>query len=54
VEHSTINRWVVPDRPPLEVAWHRRKRPGWLSWHLDETAIQVNGRRDARAVDKHG
>jgi hypothetical protein len=37
VDHATINRWVIRYRPPLEQAFHRRKRPVWLSWRLDET-----------------
>jgi putative transposase len=44
VDHSTINRWVVKYSPPLEEAFHRRKRPVWLSWRMDETYIKVKGR----------
>jgi putative transposase len=43
VDHSTINRWVVKDRPQLEEAFHRRPRPVWVSWRLDETCIRVKG-----------
>jgi putative transposase len=32
VDHSTINRWVVTYSPRLEEAFHRRKRPVWVSW----------------------
>jgi putative transposase len=56
VDHSTINRWVVKYSPQLEEAFHRRKRPVWVSWHLDETYIRVKGqwRYLYRAVDKYG
>jgi putative transposase len=56
VDHSTINRWVVKYSPPLEEAFHRRKRPMWVSWRMDETYIKVKGawRYLYRAVDKHG
>ena len=41
---------------PLEEAFHRRKRPVWISWRLDETYIKVKGewRCLYRAVDKYG
>ena len=56
VDHSTINRWVVKYSPQLEEAFHRRKRPVWVSWRMDETYIKVKGqwRYLYRAVDKHG
>jgi putative transposase len=56
VDHSTINRWVVKYSPPLEEAFHRRKRPVWVSWRLDETYIRVKGQWYYlyRAVDKEG
>ena len=56
VDHSTINRWVVKYSPQLEEAFHRRKRPVWLSWRLDETYIKVKGQWKYlyRAVDKYG
>jgi putative transposase len=56
VDHSTINRWVVKYSPPLEEAFHRRKRPVWVSWRMDETYIKVKGewRYLYRAVDKQG
>ena len=56
VDHATINRWVSTQSPQLEDAFHRRKRPGWVSWRLDETYIKVTGewRYLDRAVDKHG
>jgi putative transposase len=56
VDHSTINRWVVKYSPQLEEAFHRRKRPVWVSWRMDETYIRVKGawRYLYRAVDKYG
>jgi hypothetical protein len=36
-DHATINRWVVKYSPQLEQAFHRRRRPVWRSWRLDET-----------------
>jgi len=56
VDHATINRWVLKYCPPLEAAFHRRKRPVWMSWRLDETYIRVRGqwRYLYRAVDKSG
>jgi transposase-like protein len=56
VDHSTINRWVVKYSPQLEAAFHRRKRPVWVSWRLDETYVKVKGqwRSLYRAVDKYG
>jgi putative transposase len=56
VDHSTINRWVIKYSPPLEEAFHRRKRPIWVSWRMDETSMKVKGewRYRYRAVDKHG
>jgi putative transposase len=56
VDHFTINRWVVTYSPLLEEAFHRRKRPVWVSWRMDETYIRVKGewRYLYRAVDKYG
>ena len=56
VDHATIQRWVVKYSPLLEEAFHRRKRPVWVSWRMDETYIKVKGewRYLYRAVDKHG
>jgi transposase-like protein len=47
---------VVKYSPELEAAFHRRKRPVWLSWRMDETYIKVKGRWYYlyRAVDKAG
>src|SRR5437870_12533462 len=40
----------------LEAAFHRRKRPVWVSWRMDETYIKVKGQWFYlyRAVDKTG
>lgn len=56
VDHATIQRWVVKYSPLLEEAFHRHKRPVWVSWRMDETYIKVKGqwRYLYRAVDKHG
>ena len=56
VDHSTINRWVIKYSPSLEEAFHRRKRPIWVSWRMDETYLKVKGEWCYlyRAVDKHG
>jgi len=56
IDHATIQRWVVQYSPLLEEAFHRRKRPVWVSWRLDETYIKVQGQWYSlcRAGDKHG
>src|SRR5438874_13346865 len=56
IDHATIQRWVVKDSPLLEEAFHRRKRPVWVSWRMDETYIKVKGQWYYlyRAVDKTG
>ena len=56
VDHSTVNRWVIKYSLPLEEALHRRKRPVWVSWRMDETYIKIKGQwYDLyRAVDKTG
>jgi putative transposase len=43
VDHATIHRWVLNSSSPLEEAFHRRKRPMWRSWRLDETYRKVKG-----------
>ena len=56
IDHAAIQRWVVKYSPLLEEAFHRRKRPVWVSWRMDETYLKVKGqwRYLYRAVDKHG
>ena len=56
VDHSTVNRWVIKYSPQLEEAFHRRKRPVWISWRMDETYIKIKGQWHYlyRAVDKTG
>ena len=56
MDHSTMNRWGIKYSPQLEEAFHRRKRPVWISWRMDETYIKVKGqwRYLYRAVDKQG
>jgi putative transposase len=43
VNHATINRGVLKYSPPLEQAFHRRKRPVRMNWWMDETFIKVKG-----------
>jgi transposase-like protein len=56
VDHATINRWVIKYSPQLEETFHRRKRPVWVSWRMDETYIKGKGQWSYlyRAVDKTG
>ncbi len=56
LDHATIQRWVVKYSPQLEEAFHRRKRPVWVSWRMDETYIKIKGQWYSlyRAVDKTG
>ena len=56
VEHAPRHRGVSQESPLLDAAWHRRQRPGWMSWHLDETDIKVKGVWPSlsRAVDQEG
>ena len=46
----------MKDSPQLEEALHRRKRPVWVSWRMDETYIRVKGQWYYlyRAVEKTG
>jgi transposase-like protein len=41
VDHATVHWWVVKYSPHLEEASHRRKRPVWLSWRMDETSVKA-------------
>ena len=54
VDHATIHRWVLKYAPQLATTVHRRKRPVWISWRMDETYLKVTGqgRYLYRAVDK--
>ena len=56
VDHATVNRWVLKYAPSREEVFHRRKRPVWRSWRMDETYIRVKGewRYLYRAVDTCG
>ena len=56
LDHATINRWVIKYSPLLEEVLHRRKRPVWVSWRMDETYIKINGKWVYlyRAVDSCG
>jgi transposase-like protein len=56
IDHATIQRWVVQYSPQWEEAFHRRKRPVWVSWRMDETYIKIKGHWSYlyRAVEKTG
>jgi putative transposase len=56
IDHATVNRWGITYSPPLEEAFHRRKRPVRVSWRRDETSLKVKGewRYLYRAVDTQG
>jgi putative transposase len=41
LDHATINRWVIKYSPQLEAQFHRRKRPVWTSWRMDETVRRI-------------
>jgi putative transposase len=41
LDHATIGRWVIKYSPQLEEAFHRRKRPVWVSWRMDETVRRI-------------
>ncbi len=47
---------VLKYSPQLEAAFHRRKRPMWRIWRMDETYIRVRGHWHdlCRAVDTTG
>src|SRR5207247_8374664 len=55
-EQSSNTSWVRKCSPQREEAFHRHKRPVWVSWRMDETYIKVKGqwRYLYRAVDKQG
>ena len=40
LDHATIQRWVVKYSPLLEEAFHRRKRPVWVSWRMEVCQTQ--------------
>ena len=56
VDPSPINRWTIQYSPLLAEAFHRRQRPVWVRWRMDEPSIKVKGqwRYRYRAVDKTG
>jgi putative transposase len=56
VDHSPVQRWVLKYSPQVETVFHRRKRPVWISWRMDETYLKVKGqwRYLYRAADKSG
>ena len=46
IDHATIQRWVVKYSPQREEAFHRRKRPVWVSWRMDETYIKAISQKE--------
>ena len=42
LDHATIHRWVIKYSPLLEEAFHRRKRPVWGSWRMDESVPRTH------------
>lgn len=55
--HLMIPPWPLrKDSPQLEAAFHRRKRPAWISWRMHGIYIKVKGHWKYlhRAVDKSG
>jgi putative transposase len=56
VDHVTVHRWVLKYSPQLEEAFHRPKRPVWLSWRMDETGqttdFLLTEQRDERAAER--
>jgi transposase-like protein len=53
VDHSTINRRAIKYSPLLEAAFHRWKRPVWVSWRMDELYVKGKWCYLYRAVDKY-
>jgi transposase-like protein len=45
VDHATLNCWALKYSPQLEAAFHRRRRPVWMSWRMDATYIRSRERR---------
>jgi len=40
IDHATIQCWVVKYSPLLVEAFHRRKRPVWVSWRMEMCQTQ--------------
>jgi len=56
VDHATLSRWVVKFSPLVAIEAHKRKKPGAVSWRMNETYIKVRGQWMYlyRAVDRDG
>ena len=54
VDHSNVHRWAIKILPVMAAVFRRRKRPGGVSWSMDETYIKVAGQWKYlyRAVDR--
>ena len=56
VSYETVRRWVAKFGPCYAAELRRREARRGRTWHLDEMATRVGGRRQWlwRAVDEHG
>ena len=56
VDHATVLRWAIKILPVLAAVFRRRKRPGGVSWRMDEANIKVavEWKYLYRAVDRDG
>ena len=49
--YKLSDRGVITYSPLLEEAFHRRKRPVWVRWRMDEIYIRVRRLLDSRVGD---
>ena len=56
VSHETVRRWVAKFGAQFAAELRRREAHAGRTWHLDEMAVRLGGRRHWlwRAVDEHG
>ena len=56
VSYESIRRWVAKFGPQLADELRERERRPGKTWHLDEMAVRIGGKRHWlwRAVDEHG
>ena len=50
VSHTTVMRWLLRYVPEYERRWARFARPPGSSWRMDETAVNVRGGDETRAL----